>query len=67
VLCQPIGLDSVKNEWAKKAAVCGIFFLFGQIKNENHGGMRLCKGPAREKPPFGRKKKQYVAQQNAVI
>jgi hypothetical protein len=57
----------VKNEWAKKASVCGIFFLFGQMKNENHGGMRLCKGSARDKTPFGRKKKQYVAQQNAVI
>jgi hypothetical protein len=57
----------VKNEWAKKAAVCGFFCLFVQMKNENHGKMRICKGPARKKTPFGRKKKQYVAQQNAVI
>jgi hypothetical protein len=55
-LCKPIDLNSVKNEWAKKAVVCGIFFLFDQMKNKNHGKMRLCKGATRDKTAVWEKK-----------
>jgi hypothetical protein len=60
----------VKNEWAKKAVVCGIFFPNAERQKKTYGSLRFQNFDLQNlgvRLLNGRKKKQFVALQDVVF